>query len=586
MITMRTVYTLLLSFLIFLLVFIGYFHQVTAFTQDLGRHLLLGKIIFTTHIVPTTNLLSYTYPSFPFLNHHYLSEVLFYLIATHTGIFGLLSSTTLLMLLSFGLPFFFSYKRAGISTLPASLLLTPILFERTDIRPEMFSYFFFSLFLVILYKNRAIPTKLLYLLPLLTLLWVNIHIYFFMGTLLVFLFFLDGLLKNRRNLTCHYNKQLFTIFFLTLFATLFNPQGITGALYPLTALNNYGYAIEENQNIFFLESLGFHKTSVEYFKFSVALLFLSLILRSRNARPIDWLLALTFSIAGAVAVRNLPLFALATLIPLATNLKPLLKKLSVIATHLPLLSTPRQIHLFFLLLCIFSIWQMQVAIHKHPFGFSVSNGATKAVDFIEKHNINGPIFNNFDIGSYLAYRLYPNEKVFVDGRPEAYPETFFQKIYIPIQQEKSLFAEAEKKYKFSVVFFAHTDQTPWAEVFLKEMLQNQSWKVVYLDETVIIFLKDIPRNSRIIQKYGMDHAALNASYNQLDKQSLLQLASFFERIDDLSNLFPVLQQLLILDPTNCQALYNRAVISLKRQDALASSYSASYERTCNKRLLQ
>ncbi|MEN9407081.1 MAG: hypothetical protein RLZZ455_297 [Candidatus Parcubacteria bacterium] len=583
---MRTAYTLLLSFLIFLLVFIGYFHQVTAFTQDLGRHLLLGKIIFTTHLVPTTNLLSYTYPSFPFLNHHYLSEVLFYLITTYTGIFGLLSITTLLMLLSFGLLFFFSYRRTGISTLPASLLIIPILFERTDIRPEMFSYFFFSLFLVILYKNRNSQTKLLSLLPLITLLWVNMHIYFFMGILLVFLFFIDGLLKNRRNLTCRYNKQLLTILILTLCATLINPQGITGALYPLTAFQNYGYAIEENQNIFFLESLGFHKNSVEYFKFAVVLLFMSLILRNKNTRPIDWLLALTFSIAGAVAVRNLPLFALASLIPIASNLKPLLKKLSAIATHFPLLSASRQVHLFFLLLCLFSIWQMQVAIHKNAFGFSVNNGAAKAVNFIETHHIRGPIFNNFDIGSYLAYRLYPREKVFVDGRPEAYPETFFQKIYIPIQQDKSSFADAEKTYNFSVVFFTHTDQTPWAEIFLKDMLQNPSWKVVYLDETVIIFLKDIPRNRQIIQKYGMDHTALNASYNQLDTQSLLQLASFFERTDDLQNLFPVLQRLLILDPTNCQALYNRASIAINHHDPLASSYTASYERTCNKRLLQ
>jgi hypothetical protein len=58
-------------------------------------------------------------------------------------------------------------------------------------------------------------------------------------------------------------------------------------------------------------------------------------------------------------------------------------------------------------------------------------------------NLKGPIFNNFDIGSYLIFRLYnkslpAGRQVFVDGRPEAYPASFFQITYILMQQDPKL----------------------------------------------------------------------------------------------------------------------------------------------------
>jgi hypothetical protein len=54
--------------------------------QDLGRHLKLGEIIWQTKSIPKTNLFSYVTPDNPFINHHWLFEVLAYL---WNGILGL-----------------------------------------------------------------------------------------------------------------------------------------------------------------------------------------------------------------------------------------------------------------------------------------------------------------------------------------------------------------------------------------------------------------------------------------------------------------------------------------------------------------
>jgi len=65
-----------------ILVFVLSFHTTTReWSQDLSRHLKLGEIISKEHDFPRTNLFSYTFPDFPFANHHWLAEVDFLFLA-------------------------------------------------------------------------------------------------------------------------------------------------------------------------------------------------------------------------------------------------------------------------------------------------------------------------------------------------------------------------------------------------------------------------------------------------------------------------------------------------------------------------
>ena len=115
--------------LIFLLLFIGFFHPVYSITQDLGRHLKTGEIILNTYSVPKTNIFSYTYPNSPFINHHWLSEVIYFTLFQKIGFNGLLIINTALVLLSFLLIFNKVLKKSGtLSLLFCSLLYIPILF--------------------------------------------------------------------------------------------------------------------------------------------------------------------------------------------------------------------------------------------------------------------------------------------------------------------------------------------------------------------------------------------------------------------------------------------------------------------------
>lgn len=529
---------------VFSLLIAGFLHPISAFTQDLGRHLLTGQIILQTHTVPKINLFSYIYPNFPFINTHWLSEVIFYLISSVSGANGLLIFTVFIVAAAFALVFFFSLKqKASIFAITiVSVLYLRVFFERTDIRPEIFSFLFLSIFIVILYKYRERYTRWIFLLPFIGLSWVNIHIYFPIGIAILCLFFVDLIIEHRKNLYSRYIGIFVVILFLSTFVTLLNPSGLSGALYPFRVFQNYGYQIEENQTVFFLWNYFGGKTTILYFFISVSLLFTTLLLTIKKARIIDWLLAIFFTALAANAERNFPLFVFGAFIPFAHSLSTFF---SFVKARPSRRSRLLQLCITLILITII-IWNINDVINLRGFGFGIVPGAKNAADFFIKNNLKGPIFNNFDIGSYLEYRLYPKEKTFIDGRPEAYPASFIQQVYIPMQTDQKLFLEQDKKYNFNAIFFSHTDQTPWAKNFLKWIVTDKEWKLVYLDDYVIILVKNSDANKILKQKIVIDQ----------DSLSLLRLINFFHLVGWSEYEEKMYQQLLTIDPNNCVALYN------------------------------
>src|SRR3989344_9183453 len=113
-------FVLLASFLI---------HNFDSIGQDIGRHLKVGEIIWQMNFgegsgakpgisveVPKTNLFSFTEPDFPFVNHHWLSEVLFFGVFNLGGFTGLILLKAVLMFAAFLLLFFIFSTRSDLKT--------------------------------------------------------------------------------------------------------------------------------------------------------------------------------------------------------------------------------------------------------------------------------------------------------------------------------------------------------------------------------------------------------------------------------------------------------------------------------------
>lgn len=98
--------------------------------------------------------------------------------------------------------------------------------------------------------------------------------------------------------------------------------------------------------------------------------------------------------------------------------------------------------------------------------------------------------------------MFPQEKVFVDNRPEAYSVEFFEK-YRQAQTDDIVWQKLEKECHFQTIFFYRHDLTPWAQAFLITRVKDPSWVPVYVDGWNIIFVKNNPKNKAIIRQFAL-----------------------------------------------------------------------------------
>jgi len=488
---------LFVSFLV--LVFIFSIHALGSINQDIGRHLTLGKIIWQTHHIPTTNLFSYTAPDWPFINHHWLAEVAIYLGERWVGLRGLITAKALIIALAFGLTLLAAWRKARpVSIILFGLLAIAMMLERTDLRPEIFSFLFLAWYLFVLYRQHDQATGwLLWTLIPVQLLWVNTHIYFFIGPLWYLLFLLADWIKKAQ-ITPSTRQDLvrgktWLVGAGVVLMNFINPFGWRGAIYPLQVFSNYGYSIAENKGPLFLRAWGFPQFTTYVLFFCIALLVLGIILNWRSWR--EHFFAISSSIVAGIfallMVRNFPLFAL-TLIPAGALLWT--EIMERWRGEKPQTQSGKLVLLLVVVLSIVSVltgeFYQRFGLSRQ-FGLEVPVGAQAGVDFVRTNKLRGPIFNNFDVGSFLIWRL-PEEPVFIDGRPEAYPADFIQKTYIPMQEDPALWKKYSEQYNIQYVFWDYHDITPWSQQFIKAMLNNSAWPLVYRDDTILIFVRANP----------------------------------------------------------------------------------------------
>ncbi len=472
-------------------------HYIDLSTADLGRHLMNGRLLVEAPWaekmgVLHTNFYSYTMPDQPFVNHHWLSGVIFYLVEMVSGFAGLSIFYILLFLAAIALVWNVARKVSTFYVATAVLIfLLPLMVGRVEVRPEVWSYLLSGVVLNLCYFRRY-----LWSIPLIMLLWVNLHIGFIFGFLILGAY----LLEEWRRFT--------PILLASLLAACVNPFGYHTVLFPLLILTEYGYRIVENQSIFFLERLGFTEgMHFLLFKLSaLAVLVSGIALYVRKVRvPLAFsLLVLTSGVLACLGIRHFPFFAFFALVFLSYAFYHVV----VTRSHKHM----SELALIVVVVISFSFQMSAMARTSSSLGVSLVPGINSAAEFFEAHQLAGPIFNNYDIGGYLIYHLYP-EKVFVDNRPEAYTTEFFNE-YIRVQEDPVAWEALEEKYHFNVIVFSHRDYTPWGQTFLAARVSDPTWAAVFVDDFNIIFLKRNSENAAFIKEFEIPREAFGTSVNR------------------------------------------------------------------------
>src|SRR5258708_3545621 len=138
--------------------------------QDFGWHLKIGQIIIDKGI-PITDSFSYTMPSFPFVYHDWLSNILISLVYKCSAQWGLaliyatISLTVLLL---------FKPKKLTLSFVLVFLLAAAVLLPRLGVRTQVESWLLTAI-LIRVVSDQKLMTRWLYFIPFFFLLWANLH---------------------------------------------------------------------------------------------------------------------------------------------------------------------------------------------------------------------------------------------------------------------------------------------------------------------------------------------------------------------------------------------------------------------------
>jgi hypothetical protein len=257
----------------------------------------------------------------------------------------------------------------------------------------------------------------------------------------------------------------------------------------------YGYMLAENQSVFFMQNRFPKFLYIHYELIGLIFIFIvGLFIQEKKLRQ-------NFIFFGPLLIFMVMGFKMIRLIPLPSFfLIPVIAK--TIET-IPYKKTKKA--LFFSLLSISLIGIFVQNFYFSPFnrqsGFGLREDVNQSAEFFTQNNLQEPIFNNYDIGGYLIYHLFPDYKVFVDNRPEAYSVNFFQEKYIKMQENEEDWIKQDQNYNFQTIYFYRHDATPWAQPFLIERIKDPNWKPVFVDFYTIILVKNNDQNKDIIEEY-------------------------------------------------------------------------------------
>jgi len=488
-----------LTSLLLILVFASFFtKKINLVVADLGQHLKTGEIFFNTRQIIKTNHYSYTEPAYPAVNHRWLSGAIFYAVYRYFDFAGLSIFFALLSGVTLFIFFRLVYKKVGFVCAAMLVFLAfPFILSRTEIRPEVFSYFFISFYFYLFtqYREGRLKFSRLVIITFLTqMLWVNVHLFFVLGLFLCMAFAFSFYLEKR-----HVDMRKFLLLFVFLTtASLINPSGIYGILEPFSIFREYGVDVSENIGIIgYLSSdseISENKSFIFIFFITFILGILSglfVLFRFKNRGDWRWvILFIIFGLAFLMMARLVAIFGYYSILYFGT----LLSNFPVIIQR-----ASRVFKYFLPLLIINGPFLLP------NYGVGLRPNVQDSANFFKANNLHGPVFNNYDIEGYLIYNLFPENRVFIDNRPEAYSVSFAREATERFYNDETVWEKLDKKYRFNTIYLSLWGKKDSTKEFLFKRFGEAQWNTVFMDGYAIILARDIPEFDGVINDYRISN---------------------------------------------------------------------------------
>lgn len=458
---------------------------------DPGRHIVIGKIIITDHTIPKTDIFSNTKPGQPLTTTEWLSEALYAIPYLFMGLNGVVLLAALLIATTITLVFretvsqSNSYFMAGLLAfwaIPATLF-------HWLARPHLFSWLALAIWAPAVDRLGRGEKAPLWQFPLIMLVWANLHGGFIVGFLVWFAYLagwiVDYLSNKDSRPTIDVFKRLLAVGGLSFLASLVNPSML--GLWR----NVFGHVGDSTLMRLQIDwrSPDFHSPNAWPFLLLIALMLFALAKRKRNPPSGQLFMLIGLTLFGLYSVRNIPFFVIAC--------SPIIGGLlgSRLADSKIFGKASRTIHamqvdlrgatwslLAVILVAVALLSGQKLDPGKIGNTFNPGQFPVHAADWLTANPQEGRMFNEFTWGGYLLFRLWPAQKVFIDGQTDFYGAELVNE-YLKTLNVQAGWQDTLQKYDVS-----------WAilptDIAMTQALQDElGWRILYQDPTATILRK-------------------------------------------------------------------------------------------------
>jgi len=451
---------------------------------DLWWHLRTGQLILENHKLFHVDPYSFTKLGQPWVDHEWLSQILIYGLYRIGGWGGLIGAFAALIALAFFLAFLRSKGQpyvAGTMTVWGAIAAVPSF----GVRPQMFTLFLASLLLFVLERSEE-RVRLLWSIPALMVFWVNLHAGYALGIAFLIVFLVGDAIalalgEGQERDVGGRLKTLTVVTAASIAVVPLNPYGLALYRYPFETLHSRAMLAYIGE----WQSPDFHQAKY-LAALGLMLAWLAVPILSPARLRSRELLLLAFTMAAALrSVRHIPIFALVAAPLLSGILQARFDQTrsSPFNPRLPL--TPMKLILNVLLLGgflgfatarVWSVVAKQGANEGKDF-------PSAAVRFLQAAQAPAPLMNHYDWGGYFIWQLYPQYRVYIDGRADLYGDSFLEEFAATYYLRGSSWRSGLERWGVRTVVL------PPDAPLMTALSSLPQWKVVFSDRQAIVLTR-------------------------------------------------------------------------------------------------